>query len=165
MGIAQLPGGDAVFPALSIAENIEAAKWIRLADDERPVMELDDLLSLFPDLRRRWDEPAANLSGGQQQMLALAMVLVGAPRVLMIDELSLGLAPAVVEQLLPVIEKVAAAGVTVILVEQVGEPGSHHCRSRVLHGEGSDPVQRTHCRIARSARHLAVGVSHDRNGG
>lgn len=113
LGIAQLPGGQAVFPSLTVAENIAAAQWLH--GDQ---VDLDGILELLPELRRRWDDPAANLSGGQQQMLATAMVLVGKPRVLMIDELSLGLAPIVVEQLLPVVEQVAATGVTVILVEQ-----------------------------------------------
>lgn len=113
LGVAQLPGGDAVFPSLSVAENIAAARWLH-GDD----VDIDPVLELFPDLRRRWEEPAANLSGGQQQMLALAMVLVGRPRVLMIDELSLGLAPVVVEQLLPVVRDIAATGVSIIVVEQ-----------------------------------------------
>lgn len=113
LGIAQLPGGQAVFPSLTVEDNIAAARWLH-GDDA----DLEEILDLFPELRRRWDEPAANLSGGQQQMLAMAMVLVGKPRVLMIDELSLGLAPIVVAQLLPVVRRVADAGVTVILVEQ-----------------------------------------------
>ena len=113
LGVAQLPGGQAVFPSLTVAENVAAAQWLH---GDRA--DLGEILELFPELRRRWDDPAANLSGGQQQMLAMAMVLVGEPRVLMIDELSLGLAPIVVEQLLPVVERVAESGVTVILVEQ-----------------------------------------------
>ncbi|NNE75055.1 MAG: ATP-binding cassette domain-containing protein, partial [Acidimicrobiales bacterium] len=115
MGIAQLPGGDAVFPSMTVTENLEAAEWLH---PEHPMMSRAEVLELFPALTMRLDEPAANLSGGQQQMLAFAMVLLGSPRVLLIDELSLGLAPAVVEELLPVVQRVADAGVSVILVEQ-----------------------------------------------
>ena len=73
---------------------------------------------MFPALRDRLDEPAANLSGGQQQMLALGMALLGRPRLLMIDELSLGLAPVVVARLADLVRQVAADGTTVLLVEQ-----------------------------------------------
>ena len=76
------------------------------------------MLDLFPVLRQRLDEPAGNLSGGQQQMLALGMAFIEQPRLLMIDELSLGLAPTIVEQLLPLVRDFAAQGTTVILVEQ-----------------------------------------------
>ncbi len=118
LGIVQLPGGHAVFPSLTVAENIEAAQWLPLPEGATSVIPLGELLDMFPALQARWDDPAANLSGGQQQMLALAMTLISAPRVLMIDELSLGLAPSVVEGLLDVVRRVAAAGVTIILVEQ-----------------------------------------------
>src|SRR5947207_10083981 len=73
---------------------------------------------MFPVLRERYGEAAGNLSGGQQQMLTLGMAFVTRPRLLMIDELSLGLAPAVVEQLLPIVAEIRAAGTTIILVEQ-----------------------------------------------
>ena len=76
------------------------------------------MLELFPILRDRLDEPAGNLSGGQQQMLALGMAFIEQPRLLMIDELSLGLAPTIVEQLLPIVRDIAAQGTTIILVEQ-----------------------------------------------
>ena len=76
------------------------------------------MLELFPVLRDRMGEPAGNLSGGQQQMLALGMAFIQKPRLLMIDELSLGLAPTIVEQLLPLVRDIAAQGTTVILVEQ-----------------------------------------------
>jgi ABC-type branched-subunit amino acid transport system ATPase component len=76
------------------------------------------VLDMFPALASRLDDPAANLSGGQQQMLALSMAFLARPRLLLIDELSLGLAPVVVEQLLPIIEVIRSRGTTVILVEQ-----------------------------------------------
>ena len=79
---------------------------------------IDHVLEIFPELADRLDEPAGSLSGGQQQMLALAMVLIHEPDVLLIDELSLGLAPAVVGELFGVIERLRAEGQTMIIVEQ-----------------------------------------------
>src|SRR5690349_17087081 len=76
------------------------------------------VLDMFPVLRERLDEPAANLSGGQQQMLALSMAFLARPKLLMIDELSLGLAPVIVEQLLEIVRAIREQGTTIILVEQ-----------------------------------------------
>ena len=114
-GVALVPGGRGVFPTLTVAENLKAAAWL---DDGHGAASLDRVLDLFPVLRRDTNRPAGDLSGGQQQMLALGMALMGSPRLLMIDELSLGLAPVVVEQLLGVVDELKASGVTIILVEQ-----------------------------------------------
>lgn len=116
MGIAQVPGGKGVFPSLSVDENLELGTWLHR--DERTAADLATVRELFPILAERGSVPAGDLSGGQQQMLALAMAFLSRPRLLMIDELSLGLAPIVVAQLLPVIEEFRTAGTTVILVEQ-----------------------------------------------
>ncbi len=118
LGIAQLPGGHAIFPSLTVRENIEASQWLATQKKQSGTAEAEESLQLFPEILERWNEPAANLSGGQQQMLGLAMALHSAPKVLMIDELSLGLAPAVVERILPVIKQIAANGTAVIIVEQ-----------------------------------------------
>ncbi|HJM99559.1 MAG TPA: MFS transporter, partial [Acidimicrobiales bacterium] len=118
LGVAQLPGGHAIFPSLTVKENIEASQWLTTNDGVGAAIEVEESLRLFPEIQQRWNEPAANLSGGQQQMLGLAMALHSSPKVLMIDELSLGLAPAVVERLLPVIKRIAENGTAVIVVEQ-----------------------------------------------
>ena len=118
LGVGQMPGGHGVFPTLTVGENLRAAGWMGRRDRARHAAAVSKALEAFPVLRTRHDEPAANLSGGQQQMLALAMNLVNAPRLLMIDELSLGLAPVVVERLAEMVREVAAGGTTVILVEQ-----------------------------------------------
>ena len=117
-GVVQMPGGRGTFPALTVAEHLRLASWLHRKDKQRVAEATEHVLDLFPVLRARLDEPAGNLSGGQQQMLALSMAFIEQPRLLMIDELSLGLAPTIVEQLLPLVRDFAAQGTTVILVEQ-----------------------------------------------
>ncbi len=119
-GVIQLPGGKAVFPSLTVAENLKAAEWMRRDGSDATALaaDRDRVFELFPVLSQRLDEPAANMSGGQQQMLAVAMAFITKPKLLMIDELSLGLAPAVVASLLPVLDELRDSGVTIILVEQ-----------------------------------------------
>ncbi len=117
-GIVQVPGGAGVFGGLTVAENLVLAGWTQRRDAAGVRTATDEVLAVFPVLRDRADVAAADLSGGQQQMLALAMAFIARPRVLLIDELSLGLAPVVVGQLLPIVERLAADGVAVVLVEQ-----------------------------------------------
>jgi branched-chain amino acid transport system ATP-binding protein len=117
-GVVQMPGGHGTFPSLTVAEHLRLASWVNRKDKARVAAASEHVLELFPVLRSRLDEPAGNLSGGQQQMLALGMAFIQQPRLLMIDELSLGLAPTIVEQLLPLVRDIAAQGTTVILVEQ-----------------------------------------------
>ena len=118
-GIVQVPGGKAVFPTLTVAEHFRASTWL-YADE--PQSEIDariaKVLEMFPRLSERWDQMAGDMSGGEQQQLALGMAFVAKPRLLIIDELSLGLAPTVVEQLLRIVRAIHAGGCTVILVEQ-----------------------------------------------
>ena len=118
LGIVQMPGGAGVFGSLTVAENLDLAGWTQRRDADSVREARAEVLRIFPMLADRLDEPAANLSGGQQQMLALGMSFVMRPRVLLIDELSLGLAPVVVGQMLPIVQRMADDGVTVVLVEQ-----------------------------------------------
>jgi ABC-type branched-subunit amino acid transport system ATPase component/MFS family permease len=117
-GVVVVPGGQGVFPTLTVSEHLRLAGWVHRKDPKRVDIATQRVLELFPILRDRLPEPAGNLSGGQQQMLALGMAFIEQPRLLMIDELSLGLAPAVVEQLLPLVRDMAAQGTTIVLVEQ-----------------------------------------------
>jgi branched-chain amino acid transport system ATP-binding protein len=116
-GIVMVPGGQGVFPSLTVAENLRLAGWLDRDQGSRAEA-VERALEMFPALERRMQEPAANLSGGQQQMLTLAMALLLRPRLLMIDELSLGLAPSVVAELLVAVQQLKEQGTTVILVEQ-----------------------------------------------
>ena len=117
-GIRQVPGGQGVFLNLTVDENLHCASWLHRHDKEAMGEGIERVLALFPVLADRIDDPAGNLSGGQQQMLALGMAFLSKPRLLMIDELSLGLAPVVVAQLLPLIDRLRESGTTIILVEQ-----------------------------------------------
>ncbi len=118
LGVAQMPGGAGTFPSLTVAENLRAAGWTTRRDREELARRIDEVLEVFPALASRLEEPAANLSGGQQQMLALGMALLSKPRLLLIDELSMGLAPVIVGQLAAMVRRVADEGTTVVLVEQ-----------------------------------------------
>ncbi|HEX9766494.1 MAG TPA: MFS transporter [Nitriliruptorales bacterium] len=117
-GVVLLPGGRAVFPDLTVRENLRAATWLARQRDEDASGRVEAVLDLFPVLRDRLGQPAGTLSGGEQQMVALGQALLMRPRLLMIDELSLGLAPQVVQQLLDVLRAIHADGTTVIVIEQ-----------------------------------------------
>ncbi|MGI9052560.1 MAG: MFS transporter, partial [Ilumatobacteraceae bacterium] len=118
LGVSQMPGGQGVFGSLTVDENLRLAGWTRRRDSAAVDTALAEVFDLFPVLRERRARSAADLSGGQQQMLALGMAFVAKPRVLLIDELSLGLAPVVVGQLLPLVRRLADDGVAIVLVEQ-----------------------------------------------
>jgi branched-chain amino acid transport system ATP-binding protein len=118
MGIIQMPGGKSVFPSLTVKENLDMASWLYQRDEAHVKEALDHVWGVFPILRDRLSQQAGSLSGGEQQMLSLAQALIAKPRLLMIDELSLGLAPVIVQQLLEIVKDIHARGTTIILVEQ-----------------------------------------------
>jgi branched-chain amino acid transport system ATP-binding protein len=110
LGLAHIEQGRAVFPGLTVLENLRLTA--------RTPARLDAVLSLFPELAKRLDSPAALLSGGEQQMVVLARAFAARPAFLLIDEMSLGLAPVVFTRLLPVVTRFAAEGAAILLVEQ-----------------------------------------------
>jgi ABC-type branched-subunit amino acid transport system ATPase component/predicted MFS family arabinose efflux permease len=118
LGIQQLPGGKGVFPDMTVRQNLVMGAYIHRHDSADVERRIASVLELFPDLERRQGQRASSMSGGQQQMLALARVLLHEPEILLIDELSLGLAPTVVQDLLELIRRLQERGQTIILVEQ-----------------------------------------------
>ncbi|MBV9935765.1 MAG: ATP-binding cassette domain-containing protein, partial [Actinobacteria bacterium] len=117
-GVVLVPGGRGVFPSLTVAENLRLAGWLARKDKEFLDSAMARAFELFPVLQERLDSKASLLSGGEQQMLTIAQALLCRPKLLMIDELSLGLAPIVVATLLDVVKRINADGTTVVVVEQ-----------------------------------------------
>ncbi len=113
-----LPGGKGVWPSMTIGDNLRMGAYNYRSDPQDVQRRIEGVLTLFPALTDRLDERAGDLSGGQQQMLALARVMLHEPELLIIDELSLGLAPMVVQDLLAHIDSLRSQGQTMIIVEQ-----------------------------------------------
>jgi branched-chain amino acid transport system ATP-binding protein len=118
LGVAHLPEGRELFGELTVLENLRLGHWPHRKDKQHESAVLDSVMSLFPRLRERSRQAAATLSGGEQQMLAVARALMSEPRLLLVDELSLGLAPIVVGELFEALREVNRAGTAVLLVEQ-----------------------------------------------
>jgi branched-chain amino acid transport system ATP-binding protein len=116
-GVVQVPEGRKIFPSLSVLENLELGSYAREARPHRRES-LERVLALFPILGERRRQAAGTMSGGQQQMLAIGRALMARPRLLMLDEPSLGLAPRIVQDIFRVIGEINRAGTTVLLVEQ-----------------------------------------------
>jgi ABC-type branched-subunit amino acid transport system ATPase component/predicted MFS family arabinose efflux permease len=117
MGMVQVPGGEALFPNQTVAENLQVWSWL-IEDPAKRRERMDAVLDTFPVVRARLKARAGSMSGGEQQMLALSKAVMLDPEILLIDELSLGLAPLVVQQLLEVVERLKADGLSMVVVEQ-----------------------------------------------
>jgi branched-chain amino acid transport system ATP-binding protein len=117
MGISQVPEGRLIFPELTVQENLEMGAYLR-RDKPEIRRDLDHVFALFPILARRRGQAGGTLSGGEQQMLAISRALMSRPRLLLLDEPSLGLAPIIINQIFDIIRKVNDDGCTVFLVEQ-----------------------------------------------
>jgi ABC-type branched-subunit amino acid transport system ATPase component/MFS family permease len=117
-GVVTMPGGNATFPTLTTEQNLKSALWMDRHDGRDAEALIEEVLQRFPRLRERMHTQAGNLSGGEQQMIGLAQALLMKPRLLMIDELSLGLSPKVIETLLEALRAINRQGTTVVIVEQ-----------------------------------------------
>ncbi|HLC25203.1 MAG TPA: ABC transporter ATP-binding protein [bacterium] len=157
LGIAHVPEGRRVFPEMTVAENLEMGAYIPLRESRGRLKENQEkVFDLFPRLRERHRQLAGTLSGGEAQMLAIGRGLMSNPRLLILDELTLGLMPRLIESLFEAIRVVNAAGVTVLLVEQnLDEALSLAHRAYileagriVLEGKGQDLLGQTQIRKA-----------------
>jgi branched-chain amino acid transport system ATP-binding protein len=116
-GLAMVPEGRGVFTRMTITENLQMGAYIR--DDKNGIAEdIEKMFTIFPRLRERKDQLAGTMSGGEQQMLAMGRALMSRPRVLLLDEPSMGLSPIMVDKIFEVVKDVSSRGVTVLLVEQ-----------------------------------------------
>ena len=116
-GLAMVPEGRGVFTRMTITENLQMGAYIR--DDKAAILEdIEKMFTIFPRLRERKDQLAGTMSGGEQQMLAMGRALMSRPKVLLLDEPSMGLSPIMVDKIFEVVKDVYAQGVTVLLVEQ-----------------------------------------------
>lgn len=117
LGIGHVPEGRRIFPLLTVRENIEIGAW-NVSSRSVITQRMEQMFVLFPRLKERLEQKGGTLSGGEQQMLAIARALMSAPRVLLLDEPSMGLAPVLVEGIFEIIKRINAEGTTILLVEQ-----------------------------------------------
>ena len=118
LGISQSPEGRRIFPRLTVLENLEMGAYSRPGRDGEFQADLDRVFELFPRLKERTAQKGGTLSGGEQQMLAIGRALMGHPRLLLLDEPSMGLAPILVDQIFSIIQNINEQGTTILLVEQ-----------------------------------------------
>jgi branched-chain amino acid transport system ATP-binding protein len=116
-GICQSPEGRRIFPKMTVDENLDLGAFLR-NDKQEIANDRQRVLELFPKLQERIDQKAGTMSGGEQQMLAVGRALMGSPKLLLLDEPSMGLAPVLVEMIFETIEKINKQGTTILLVEQ-----------------------------------------------
>ena len=155
LGIAQVPEGRRVFPDLTVQENLNTGAYLR-RDRERVARDLDGVFEHFPRLRERRRQWAKTLSGGEQQMLAIGRALMSNPKLLLLDEPTIGLSPVLVQEMARIIGEIHARGVPVVLVEQNAELALRladyayvlEIGSVALHGPASELHENDHVRRA-----------------
>jgi branched-chain amino acid transport system ATP-binding protein len=162
-GVAVVPEGRRLLPDLSVADNLRVATYT--LDREAAASGVDYAVQLFPELKSRWNIQGRYLSGGEQQMVVLAQAIVSRPRILLVDELSLGLAPVVVKRLVPVIASLAESGIGVLLIEQFAHVALSLAKTAyILEGgrlryHGTATELRTHPELLRSAYLLRTSTA------
>ncbi|QMS84729.1 ABC transporter ATP-binding protein [Candidatus Xianfuyuplasma coldseepsis] len=124
MGISQVPEGRRVFPDLTVLENLQMGAYYR-KDKEAIAKDLETVYMRFPRLKERTNQTAGTLSGGEQQMLAMGRALMSHPKILLLDEPSMGLAPILVDEIFSIIDDIHRAGTTILLVEQNANRALH----------------------------------------
>jgi branched-chain amino acid transport system ATP-binding protein len=134
LGLCQLPEGRGIFQTLTVVENLDLGQAAHKTSHATAKADRDRVLGLFPELAGRLDASASSLSGGQQQMLALGRALMSHPRLLLIDELSFGLAPRIVRDLFEVVRDLRESGVTFLIVEQQAAALKVSDRTYILRG-------------------------------
>ncbi len=138
MGVTQAPEGRRVFSGLTVEENLRLGAFTRTDKSARNLKEsLETVYEYFPRLKERRKQLVGTMSGGEQQMCAIGRALMGRPQLLMIDELSLGLAPIIVESLLDILAQIHARGTTILLVEQDASVALGFCQRAVVLETGS----------------------------
>lgn len=123
-GLCQSPEGRRIFPRMSVRENLDLGAFLR-TDKDGIESDRERVLELFPRLRERYEQKGGTMSGGEQQMLAVARALMGAPKLLLLDEPSMGLAPVLVDMIFETIVKIREQGITILLIEQNAAAALH----------------------------------------
>lgn len=142
LGIAHLPEGRELFPEMTVVENLKLGHWSRRKDAGEELRLADEMMDIFPRLRERADQAAGTMSGGEQQMLGVARALMSKPRLLLVDELSLGLAPIVVTQLFEALQTVnREQGTGILLVEQFVHLALKHTQRAYVLAKGEVAVE------------------------
>jgi branched-chain amino acid transport system ATP-binding protein len=141
LGVAHLPEGRELFPELTVIETLKLGHWSRRKNAREEREMIDHWMDVFPRLRERANQAAGTMSGGEQQMLAVSRALMSRPRLLLVDELSLGLAPIVVSQLFDAIAAVNAQGTAVLLVEQFVHLALKHTQRAYVLAKGEVVIE------------------------